>query len=339
MSTKTKIAILGAGAIGTYVGGRLIAPNNQVTFIGRKPLKQAIEEKGLTISDNQGYQQLYSSLEITMECCASSLAEADIILVAVKSKDTLHAAEQIKQYAPNKAIVISLQNGISNKEILSKTCPQRILAGVVPFGVVWSEGSHFHQAVDGQLIIESDGSNKKAIQLCFEHSGFPVIFSNNILTVMWSKLLLNMNNAINALCGVPLLTGLQNREYRKAVAACMSEALTIMSAANITSVKVGKTPVYLVPKILRLPNFLFNIIASAMMKISPSARSSMLDDIEQGREPEVNYINGEVLKLAESKGMAAPINDKVTNLIMNAHRDGKGSPNIDMNAIYKIITS
>ena len=338
-TNTTKIAILGAGAIGTYVGGRLLTNKNQVTFIGREPLKQAIENKGLTISDNQGYKHVYSPQEVDMKCCASALENADIILVAVKSKDTLQAAKQIKEYASANAIVISFQNGISNKDILSKTCSQHVLAGVVPFGVVWSEGSHFHQAVEGQLIIESDDSSQQTIQQCFEHSGFPVAFSKNISTVMWSKLLLNMNNAINALCGVPLLTGLQNRQYRKAVAACMNEALSVMSTAGIASVKVGKTPVSLVPTILCLPNFLFNIVASSMIKISPTARSSMLDDIEQGREPEVNYINGEVVKLAKLNNMTAPINNKVTSMILDAHNQNKGSPNIELNTIYKRITS
>jgi len=97
-----------------------------------------------------------------------------------------------------------------------------------------------------------------------------------------------MNNSINALSGQPLKVQLSDRTYRKVLALSIKEALYILNRANVKTVKTGKVAVQLLPLILLLPNGLFKIVASSMIKIDSTARSSMYEDLMLNRNTEID---------------------------------------------------
>jgi len=113
----------------------------------------------------------------------------------------------------------------------------------------------------------------------------------------------------------------------------MSECLAILKKAGIPPQPINGKPVTIIPKVLALPNFLFKIIAGAMLKIDPEARSSMFDDLELNREPEVDFINGEIIRLAKQYNMPAPLNERAIKLIEAAYQNKQGSPNIPFNQL------
>jgi 2-dehydropantoate 2-reductase len=118
--------------------------------------------------------------------------------------------------------------------------------------------------------------------------------------VAWSKLLINLNNAVNALSGKPLLDQLKDRDYRRVVAASMDEALKVMKLAGIEPAKTGPIPPRALPDLLRLPNALFAPFLKAQ-KIAPDARSSMADDFHRHkRHPRVNAGIVQLVKEAEA---------------------------------------
>ena len=128
-----KIVILGAGSIGCWIGGHLIAGGAQVTLIGREKYASQIAEHGLTLTHFDRSPLRCESMDFKTE--GEALAGADIIALCVKSQDTQYAAEQIKTYAP-KAHVVSFQNGIRNPEILRNLLPvENIIPAIVPFNV------------------------------------------------------------------------------------------------------------------------------------------------------------------------------------------------------------
>ena len=86
------------------------------------------------------------------------------------------------------------------------------------------------------------------------------------------------------------------------------EALVLLDYAKIKPAKLTAVPTHLIPKLLSLPNPLFKLLSRKMLAIDPLARSSMQDDLIAGCPTEVDWINGEVLKLAEQCGRQAPIN-------------------------------
>ena len=150
----TKIVILGAGSIGCWIGGHLIAGGAQVTLIGRERYAAQIVEHGLSLTHFERPALQCEDVDFKTETPA--LAGADIIALCVKSQDTSGAAQQIKIYAPQ-AIVVSFQNGIRNPETLRSVLPtENIIPAIVPFNVTPAGPGAFHCGTAGDLIIESN---------------------------------------------------------------------------------------------------------------------------------------------------------------------------------------
>jgi 2-dehydropantoate 2-reductase len=146
--------------------------------------------------------------------------------------------------------------------------------------------------------------------------------------VQWGKLLINLNNALNALSGLPLRDQLSQRPWRKLLADQMSEALAVIKAEGIVPVSSTPLPASLTPFILRLPDAAYQIIARSAVNIDPKARSSMWEDLQRGRRTEVDHLQGLIVKLAGQHGLKAPLNERVVALIRRAEKAGKGSPGL-----------
>jgi 2-dehydropantoate 2-reductase len=133
--------------------------------------------------------------------------------------------------------------------------------------------------------------------------------------VQWAKLLLNLNNPINALSNLPLRDELSQRAYRRCLAAAQAETLELLDAAGIRPAQLLAIPMRRFPAVLRLPDFLFHRLASKVLAVDPLARTSMWEDLEAGRPTEIDYLNGEVVRLADSLGRTAPVNARLVDLI------------------------
>jgi 2-dehydropantoate 2-reductase len=156
----------------------------------------------------------------------------------------------------------------------------------------------------------------------FAAAGLPLGQSSNIVGVQWGKLLVNLNNAINALSGVSLADELRQRDFRRAWALSLAEGLALLKAAGIEPVDPLPMPLKLMPQIMRLPDALYRYVLSAgsggRVKVDPHARSSMADDLAKGRATEVDYLQGEVVRLAERLGRDAPVNARLVELVKAA---------------------
>ena len=151
-----RIAVLGAGSIGCYVGGAWAAAGRDVTLIGRQRVATEIARHGLTLSDYAGWKATLAPGQITFATEPLALATADIILVAVKGGSTAEAAREIAQHGRGGATVVSFQNGVGNKAALEEALGGRftVVQGMVPFNVVYLGEGRFHKGVAGQLYAE-----------------------------------------------------------------------------------------------------------------------------------------------------------------------------------------
>jgi len=313
-----KIAVLGAGAIGCWVGGRLAASGEDVTLIGRPRVLDELRD-GLTVTE-LGEKTWTARPVLATE--ASAARDADVVLVTVKSAATAAAGAELAGIQ-SAAIVISLQNGVHNAEVLRAALPGRIvLAGMVGYNVARVAPARYHRGTSGEILVEAHPALeplllacKKAELACEARADMPA--------VQWGKLVMNLNNAINALSGKPLFEELSDRDFRRCLAAAQREALDVLAAAKQPVAKLLALPPRWVARILPMPDWAFRRIANRVAAVDPQARSSMQDDFRQGRPTEIGYLQGEVVALAEQYGLAAPINAKLVALVRAAEGGGK----------------
>jgi 2-dehydropantoate 2-reductase len=317
-----RISVLGAGSVGCFIGGFWQTAGLPVTFIGRAAIAQDIAKHGLTLSDHTGWQTHLADVDYRTD--ASALAEADIILLTVKSAATAAAAREIGPKARKGALVISFQNGISNVDVLKAELGDwvHVVRGMVPFNIAHLGEGRFHKGVAGKLYVEDRPETRALAQAIGTGPASPTL-SREMPGLAWGKLLINLNNAVNALSGQSLLDELGERDYRRVLAASQREGLRLLRQAGITAKKIGAVPPRLLPVVIESPDWLFNSVFLKAWKIDAKARSSMADDLAAGRKTEVEYINGELVRLAEQLGTQAPINRAIVSLIHWAEAGAK----------------
>jgi 2-dehydropantoate 2-reductase len=325
-----RVGIFGAGSIGCYIGACLIRGGVDLVLVGRERLRDEVAAHGMRVTDADDLDFRLQPGQVNVAIAAEALADCALILVTVKSADTESAAAAIAQLPPLPGRrVVSFQNGVRNAAQLRQGLPgMPVLAGMVPWNVVWNADAHFHRGTSGELMIDAEGDGAAAIVDLLGRARLRTLLRRDLTAVLWGKLLLNLNNPINALSGLPLRQQLATRGYRRLLAALMREALAVMHSADIRPAKAAKLPPRLVPWVLDLPDGLFLRVASSMLKLDPQARSSMWEDLQRGRATEIDYINGEVVRLAAQAGVAAPLNQALVELV---HRiEGLPRANVSM---------
>ncbi len=311
-----KIVIAGAGSVGCFVGGLLAHGGKPVTLLGRGALAAQVADEGMQLTDPDGLALRLSAEQARLVTDPACLAGADIVLVCVKSGATAEMAQVIAMHAPQAAIIVSLQNGVTNADVLRAALPGRaVRAGMVGYNVVQLPGSRFHRGTDGEIMIEA---GRPGLAEVLRVPGLDVADSDEIAAVQWGKLLLNLNNALNALSGLPLKTQLQDRRWRRVLADMMGEALAAMDAAGIHPKAASPLPPKRIPSVLRLPTWVFRIVAARMLKIEPEARSSMWEDLQRGRMTEIDSLQGAIVALGAKHGVETPVNAQIVACVKAA---------------------
>lgn len=328
-TSDLKIAILGAGSIGCFIGGAWAANGADVTFIGRPHIAEEVAAHGLRLSDYSGWTAdvPYPRFETD----PAALAGASIVVLTVKSTGTKAAAADIARHAKADAAIVSFQNGVSNADRLRALLPGRtVLAGMVPYNVAHLGGGRWHKGTSGDLVTER-GETGACLQAAAGAGPAAIALSDNMPGILWGKLLINLNNAVNALSDRPLLAQLRERGYREVVAASQREALSLLKTAGIRPAKVGALPPAFVPRAFAAPDFIFNSLLLRAHKVDAKARTSMADDFAAGRPTEIDYLNGEVVALARQLEREAPINARIVALVKAAETGGcRGWPPGDL---------
>lgn len=316
------IVVFGAGSIGAFIGGSLLATGADVRLIGRASMRSRIARYGLRVSDLQGHAHDVGADRVPYFESPEALAGAELVIVAAKSAATAVAADEIRRHAPPSAVVASFQNGMDNVALLRSRLPEHVVVGaMVPFNVVQLDDGRLHRGTVGELMVESHPEWSRWAA-AFEAAHLPLVLRDDFVAVQWGKLLLNLNNAINALAGIPLKAELSQRAYRIVLAQLVDEALAALSAARIVPAQVGGAAPEKLPALLRLPDAQYLQIAATTVRMDPQARSSMWDDLEAGRLTEVDELNGAVVGLARRHGTAAVTNARICALVHAAEQGG-----------------
>jgi 2-dehydropantoate 2-reductase len=309
------IVVMGAGAIGCWLGGCLQSAGVPVVFVGRPRVLGGLRAHGLTLTDLDGRDAHIAATALDLHERVPEGLAPSLVLLAVKSGATTEAAALLAAALPASTPVVSMQNGLSNADVGRSAAPNlRWLAGMVPYNVAELSPGRYHRGTTGVLAAQDDPA-LRALAGAFERAGLPLQLHADLRALQWGKLLLNLNNPVNALSGLPLRAQLMARGYRQCLAALQTESLGLLKRAGIAPAQVGAMPAHRIPTVLRLPTPLFNLIAARMLRIDPHARSSMADDLTAGRLTEIDALCGEVLRLAQRQGLQAPINARMVALV------------------------
>lgn len=309
------ILVMGAGTVGCFIGGSLAAAGVRVSFVGRPRVLGELARHGLTLTDFEGRRSHVAAAELRLADQVPTGVRPALALLTVKSGATAEAVAELASALPAGTPVLSLQNGIANVAAASKAGPSlHVLPGMVPYNIAQIGPGAFHRGTLGRLAAQDDAALRPWVAV-FERAGVPIDLHADLLPVQWGKLLINLNNPVNALSGLPLRDELLQRGYRVCFAALIEEALGVLDKAGIAPAQLGAVPARRMLPILRLPTPLFRLVAARMLRIDGKARSSMADDLALGRRTEIDVLSGEVVRLAQSHGMQAPLNAKMVELL------------------------
>jgi 2-dehydropantoate 2-reductase len=325
-----KILIFGAGSTGCFIGAHCINAGFDTTFLCRPRIKSAIEDaKQISMSDYQGTTFTTPPPNLITEL---EDARFDLCFVTLKCHQLATASAQLKQLSEQGCELHFLQNGLGSFEEISASLNLKSsFSGIVPFNVVSLENASFHQGTEGILQLQ-ETANTLSLQKAFRKVDYDCSLEVDMGPIIHGKLLLNLNNALNAIADIPLKQELENAQYRRVIAAAMDEWLAICARMQQSLKTDSPIAAKHIPKVLRLPTWLFKLVARRMLTIDPIARSSMWEDIQANRKTEISYLNGAVVELGAELNIDCPVNAEIATQI-RALEAGKEA---DFNAIYRL---
>src|SRR4051812_23516142 len=212
------VLVMGAGSIGCYLGGTLAAAGANVTFVGRPRVIDALSAHGLVLTDLDGARREVAASALRLATAVPPRLRPSLVLLCVKSGATAAAAAELGASLPAGTLVVSMQNGVANAAVAAAAAPGlRVLAGMVPYNVAELGPGQFHRGTAGVLAAQDDAA-LRAWPDAFERAGLPLELHADMRPVQWGKLLLNLNNPVNALSGLPLRDELLDAGYRRCLA-------------------------------------------------------------------------------------------------------------------------
>lgn len=302
-----KVCVLGAGSLGSTIGGALARTGNEVHFVGREAHMKAINDHGLVMVTPTGEEVAHPIGHVTPD----GIGPCDLVIVLCKAFDTAKTMEEGKELIGPDTAVMSLQNGLGAEDVLSGIVgSDHVIGGKTYIGGMLLEPGRVQATIPGKdtLIGELDGSitpRVEAIGKAFEEAGMHCIVSDNIMGVIWDKLLVNV--ATGAVCGItrlPYGDMYQEEKLTAVAAAAVQEGIRVAQAAGVAL--SSEDPQY--------------SLELARKGLPDSFKPSMLQSLEKNRPTEVGVINGAVVAQGKKYGVPTPVNETLVACVTGIER-------------------
>lgn len=298
-----KICILGAGSLGSTIGGALAEVGMDVYLINRRAeFCRKVNNEGLKMRIND----LDRVVPIKARVSSEDIGSVDLIIVLVKSFHTKEAMENAIDLVGEHTMVMSLQNGLGNEEVLSEVVgKERVIGGKTYVGGVMLEQGHVLSGIEGKqtYIGELDGSITERIakvSKAFTKAGLQTVVSDNILGIIWDKLLINA--ATGALSGITKLT------YGGLYAITEIESIALQAVRE----GIAVAEAHQIELSIENPKEIWLKAADGLPK---DFKTSILQSLEKGSITEIDYINGAIVRWGRRKNIATPINETLVAMI------------------------
>lgn len=288
-----RFAAVGAGSVGCYFGGMLARAGIPVTLIGRPVHVEAMREHGLRL-ETQSFDE---TVRVEASADAAAVAGADVILFCVKSTDSAATAREIAPHLGERTVVLSLQNGVENADIIRQELPQAVIPAVVYVATEMAGPGHLKHHGRGELVIGGNPASE-AIVASFARAGVPVQVSDNVMGALWAKLIVNCAyNALSAIAQKPYGKLVETASVPPLMQAVVDECLRVAQADGIRVIGDSHEAV--------------RRIAQTMA----GQYSSTAQDVARGKPNEIDFLNGYVMRRGQALGIPAPINQTLWTLV------------------------
>jgi 2-dehydropantoate 2-reductase len=281
-----RIAVMGAGAVGSYYGFRLARAGHDVVLIGRPQHVAALQREGLRLEA----QNFDESVRVSASTEASAAQGAQLVLFCVKSTDTETGAAAIRPYLAPTAAVLSLQNGVDNADRLRALLPQEVIATVVYIGVEMAGPGHVRHHGRGELVIEPSRVSEDVARMLIA-AGVPTVISDNVRGALWAKLILNCAyNALSAITQLPYGRLVKGEGVPAVMRDLVDECVAVAQADGV-----------------KLPDDV-DATVRKLAETMAGQYSSTAQDLARGKRSEIDHLNGLIVRRGEALGIATPAN-------------------------------
>jgi 2-dehydropantoate 2-reductase len=280
----------------------LARAHHDVTFIARPQRVEALNASGLEM-DCKAFHEI---VRVKASSDFSTLKDADLVLLSVKSLDTERTLAEVKSVLPSKAVILSLQNGVANIDIASKMIANPVYAAVVYVAAGMIGQSTMKHHGRGELLVGSlgtaspaDDQNLSEICKLFEGAGVPCSIAPQIKRDMWLKFLVNCSfNAISGIGQISYGEMVKSPGIVKLIEEITKEFLAIAALENV---RISMSEALAAN----------DSIATTMV----TQVSSTAQDLAKGKKTEIDFLNGYIVELGNRYGVPTPYNQSVHALV------------------------
>lgn len=322
---KNKIAVIGAGAIGSIIGGLLAKAGEDVTLIGRKAHVDVINKNGLAVDG------VFGKMNIRVKAAERLIFKPDLVLLAVKTQDVQEAVREIKPLI-SQSLIVTMQNGVRSDNLVAEILgKENIISCVVLHGGTFLEPGKVtfsNYSKQGSLLIGEpfNYKNERLKNLAdLLSKALPTVIVKDVHSAHWTKLIANLNNAIPAITGLSMQEMSKYPELRKLSVLLMREGLQILEKADIKPSYLPGVPISIVRMLLAAPTW---IGSQALRLISLSLGNvpvpgSTLQSIKRGKTTEIDYLNGEIVALGKKLDIPTPYNTGIIKIVHQVEKTGR----------------
>jgi 2-dehydropantoate 2-reductase len=294
------VAVVGAGAVGCYYGFLLAKAGYAVTLIGRPALVEAVRSDGLVLESAAGA----GSVPVQATTEGNGVAGADLVLVCVKSGDTVGAGAMIAPHLGRSATILSLQNGVDNAERLAAVLGRPVVPVAVYVATAMAGPGRVRHNGRGDLILGASDTSER-IATALTAAGAPTTVSARALDALWGKLIMNCAyNALSALTQLPYGRLVQGEGVVASMTDVVRECVSVAEAAGVS-----------------VPPDIFDSVM-ALNRTMADQLSSTAQDLARGRPSEIDHLNGYVVRRGAALGVPTPANRMLHTLIKLVERKG-----------------
>jgi len=321
-----RVLVIGAGAIGCLLGGRLASTGHDVTLVGRSWLVDAVQNYGLDIAveSRDDLHTHIRSIQATESVAAAYDLNPtyDLALLTTKAHDVELPSSNLAQVAKSRPVLVTLQNGVGAEEIVAdKIGVDHVMAGTISIPVSMTGPAVIETVERGGIGLApmTEHLSVTPIAEALRQSGFQVKAYNDYRSMKWSKLLLNIiGNATSAILGWPPERVYAHEGIFTVERQAFAEALQVMRGLGLSPVALPGYPLpTLLPWIERLPSFVLRPLVQRAVRTGRGGKMpSMYIDLVAGRRRlEVDVLNGAVARYGEQIGLSTPVNKALTLIL------------------------